>query len=181
MILGLSGRSESYMLVNKQVSPQSATISDLAKRWTLVQVPLGACIAARGGSICCVLCGIVHPGLSTFYVDFHRCNDPRTGGSHPFNASPQQWWLGDWTGWQTSPPPLAWWAQVIFGHVPQNGLIFVRVGSRQNFEPWYSVPQTYLLQQILIYTIASLPTIPVYTSRVFSPIIMMHGVAIRLL
>ena len=114
------------------VKTQSATISDLAKRWTLVQVPLGAWTAARGGSICCVLCGIVQPGLSTFYVDFHRCNNPRTGGSRRFNAHPRRGWLGDWTGWQISPPPLAWWAQVIFRHVPQNGLIFVRFsGDRQ--------------------------------------------------
>ena len=118
---GVFDRSENYTPV--MVKTQSATISDLTKRWTLVQVPLGACIAARGGSICCVLCGIVQPGLSTFYVDFHRCNDPWTGGSRRFNAHPRRGWSGDWTGQQILPRALAWWSQVIFRKVTQNGLI----------------------------------------------------------
>ena len=139
MILGFSDRSENYTLVNKQVGPQGATISDLAKRWTLVQILLGACITEHGGSICCVLCGIVQPRLSTFYVDFHRCNDPRTGESRWFNAHPRRGWLGDWTGRQISSPPLAWWAQVIFRHVPQNGLIFVRFSGDRQTRAWIIV------------------------------------------
>ena len=157
MILGLPDRSEDYTPV--MVKTQGATISDLAKRWTLVQVPLGACIAARGGSTCCVLCGIVQPGLPTFYVDFHRCNNPWTGDSRQFNAHPRSGWSGDWSERQISRPTLAWWAQVIFWHVPQNGLIFVCFSGDRQTRAWIIVDTgLYVLLRLLIWYFFCDPT-----------------------